>query len=63
MLKNRLVKFELDQSNDTKVYLLSLSPFPSQAGQKFVTFSPLNFSLLFPEDRSNCEYLQIWLPC
>ena len=43
MLKNKLVKFELDQSNDTEVYLLSLSPFPSQASQNFVTFSPFNF--------------------
>ena len=52
MLKNKLVKFELDQSNDTEVYLLSLSPLPSQASQNFVTFSPFKFVSIFAECRS-----------
>ena len=55
MLKKKLVKFELDQSMDEKVYLLRLSSFPSNADQILVT--PSRFKFFFVLNTSLWEHL------
>ena len=60
-LKKKLVKFELDQSNDATVYFWACHHFPAKLTRKLSHFITSKFSPIFAEDRSSgtCTHLPI----